>query len=206
VALGASGSGGGASGSERPRLVVAITGASGTVLGVRLLETLARLGSHEVHLVLSSAGRTTLAYETDRTPADLRALVAAVHHERDMTSALASGSFRTEGMAVVPCSVRTLSAVATSSCDTLVARAADVTLKERRRLVLVVRETPLHLGHLRLMTAATEAGAIVLPPVPAFYHRPANLDDVVDHLVGKILDCFGIDAGLFPRWPSGRPG
>jgi len=181
-------------------LIVAITGASGVVYGVRTLEVLRAIPGVRTHLILTAAGRETLAHELSTTADEVRALADVVYREHDTAARLASGSFRTDGMIVAPCSIKTLSAVANCYDDNLVSRAADVCLKERRRVVLVVRETPLHLGHLKLMTAATEAGAVILPPVPAFYHRPLTIDDLVDHTVGKVLDQFGIDADLYRRW------
>jgi 4-hydroxy-3-polyprenylbenzoate decarboxylase len=188
------------------QIVVAVTGASGIVYGVRILEVLRDVDDVTTHLIMTAAGRETLLHETGYKTEEVRRLADHVYREHDVAAPLASGSFRTEGMVIVPCSIKTLSAVANSFGDNLVSRAADVTLKERRKLVLVVRETPLHLGHLRLMTAATEAGAVVLPPVPAFYHLPRTIEELVDHTVGKILDQFGIDVGLLPTWGGGRGG
>jgi len=179
--------------------VIGISGSSGPHYGVRLLEVLRPLDL-EVHLVMSAAAHRTIEYEMGRDPAEVATLADVVHDERDIAAAPASGTFVTEGMVVAPCSIRTLSAVASSANDNLVVRAADVCLKERRRLVLVVRETPLHLGHLRLMAQVTEAGAVVLPPVPAFYHRPETIGDLVDHTVTKVLDQFGIHLDLIRRW------
>lgn len=189
------------------RLVVGITGASGTIFGIRLLEVL-RDTPIETHLVLSEAARRVMVLETEHTPEEVEALADYHYEPTDIDAAIASGSFRTMGMVVAPCSIKSLAAVAGCHADTLLARAADVTLKERRKLVLVVRETPLHLGHLRLMSAVTEYGAVVLPPVPAFYHRPRTIGDLVDQTVGKILDQFGVDKGLFERWRGvdGVPG
>ena len=181
------------------RLIVGISGASGVIYGVRLLEALKDLGV-ETHLVLSKAAEVTLAHETDLKPAALRALASRVHAVTDLAAAPSSGSFRADGMIVAPCSVKTLAEIATGATTNLLSRAADVTLKERRRLVLLVRETPLHAGHLRNMLAVTEMGAIVAPPVPAFYARPATLDAMVDHTIGRVLDLFGLDAGLARRW------
>jgi flavin prenyltransferase len=181
------------------RLVVGISGSSGPHYGVRLLEVLRPLDV-EVHLVMSAAAHRTIEFEMGRTPAEVMALADVLHDERDIGAAPASGTFVTEGMVVAPCSIRTLSAIANSANDNLVVRAADVCLKERRRLVLVVRETPLHLGHLRLMAQAAEAGAVILPPVPAFYHRPETIQDLVDHTVTKVLDQFGIHLDLIRRW------
>jgi 4-hydroxy-3-polyprenylbenzoate decarboxylase len=183
---------------QRP-VIVGISGASGAMLGVRLLETLRDLRI-ESHLVMSRSARMTLAQETSLELSDLRALATRVHAIDNVGASIASGSFLTAGMIVAPCSIRTLSEIATGVTSTLLTRAADVVLKERRRLVLMVRETPLHLGHLRSMAAATEIGAIVMPPVPAFYARPQTIDDVVNHTVGRALDLFGIEAGLSSRW------
>ena len=188
------------SGMSHPaRLVVGISGASGVILGVRLLETLRRL-SVESHLVLSRAAEVTLAHETDLKVADVRALATAHYAAADIGAAIASGSFRTLGMIVAPCSIRSMSEIATGVTSSLLTRAADVTLKERRPLVLMVRETPLHVGHLRTMTQLAEMGAIIAPPVPAFYTRPRSLDDLIDHTVGRALDLFGLDSGMVRRW------
>jgi flavin prenyltransferase len=180
------------------RLVVGITGASGALYGIRLLEALK--GLVETHLILTDWARKTIAIETDYTPEEVERLAARVHDNGDLSACVSSGSFRTDGMIVIPCSIRTLSAVANSLSGTLLDRAADVTLKERRRLVLSVRETPLHLGHLRLMERATECGAIMLPPIPAFYTRPTTVEEIVDHTVGRILDLWGLDVDLVRRW------
>lgn len=181
------------------RLVVGISGASGAVYGVRVLQALKALGV-ETHLVLSKAAEITLAHETDLKPAAVRALASHVHAPGDLAAAPSSGSFRTDGMIVAPCSVKTLAEIASGATTNLLSRAADVTLKERRRLVLLVRETPLHAGHLRNMLTVTEMGAIVAPPVPAFYARPASIEAMIDHTVGRALDLFGLDAGLARRW------
>lgn len=181
------------------RLVVGISGATGVVYGMRALE-FARKAGVETHLVVTPAGQRTRAYETDLTAGDLAAMADVAYRPADVGAAIASGSFRTAGMLIAPCSIRTLSSVACCGNDNLLTRAADVTLKERRRLVLLVRETPLTLGHLRAMTAATESGAIVMPPVPAFYLQPQSLDDIVAHTVGRALDLFGIEVPDMPRW------
>ncbi len=181
------------------RLVVGISGASGSVFGIRLLEVL-RDTPIETHLILSEAARRVIALETEQTSEQVEALADYHYGYADIDAAIASGSFHTMGMVVAPCSIKSLAAVAGCHANTLLARAADVTLKERRKLVLVVRETPLHLGHLRLMSAVTEYGAVVLPPVPAFYHKPRTIADLVDQTVGKILDQFGVERGLFERW------
>jgi polyprenyl P-hydroxybenzoate/phenylacrylic acid decarboxylase-like protein len=182
------------------RLIVGISGASAPVYGVRLLEVLRDLHEIETHLVISGGARRTIQYEMERDPDSVLALADVVHDERSLGDSIASGTFVTEGMVVAPCSIKTLSAIAGSYSDNLLSRAADVCLKERRRLVLVVRETPLHAGHLRLMLQATEAGAVILPPVPGFYHRPRTIADLVDHTVTKVLDQFGIHVDLIRRW------
>ena len=186
------------------RIVVGITGASGVVYGVRLLETLAGIDGVETHLVTTRAAELTLRLETDVGVDDVRALADVVHGLDDMGASISSGSFPTDGMIVAPCSVKTLSGVVNSYSDNLLLRAADVMLKEKRPLVLVVRETPLHLGHLRLLAAAAEIGATVFPPVPAFYTRPASLDEVIDQTVGRVLDQVGLDSERFPRWQGTR--
>ena len=181
------------------RIIVGISGASGTVYGVRLLEVLRGLG-FETHLVMTRSARLAMAYETALKPADVEALASVHHRNEDVAAPISSGSFRTLGMVVAPCSIRSLSEIATGVTSGLLTRAADVVLKERRRLVLMVRETPLHLGHLRSMTQATEIGAIVMPPVPALYNRPQTVDDIVNHSVGRVLDLFGIENALVRRW------
>lgn len=185
------------------RLVVGMTGASGVIYGIRLLEALKGSGI-ESHLILSRAAEMTIGYETSYAVKDVKALAHTVYPVGDIGAAISSGSFQTLGMAVLPCSMKTLAEIATGVTTTLLSRAADVTLKERRRLVLVPRETPLHLGHLRNMTAATEMGAIIAPPMPGFYAQPQSLDELIDHTVGRVLDLFGLDAGLVKRW-TGRP-
>lgn len=187
------------------RLVVGISGASGVIYGVRLLELL-REAPVETHLVLSRAAETTLAYETDRKVADLQALADVVHPVGDIGASISSGSFRTRGMIVAPCSVRTLAEIAGGATTTLLTRAADVVLKERRRLVLMVRETPFHSGHLRNMLQLSEMGAIIAPPVPAFYAHPDSLTDMIDHTLGRMLDLFDIDVGTVRRWGEPEPG
>lgn len=185
-----------------PPLVVAITGATGVVYGVEMLRVLRGLGV-ETHLILSEAAATNLALETTHDVAEVKALATVAHSNKDMAAAPASGSFRTRGMIVAPCTVKTLSAIANSFDYNLVTRAADVTLKEGRKLVLMVRETPLHKGHLALMTRAADLGAVILPPMPAFYHRPETVMDLVHQTIGKALDQFGIEHDLFERW-AGR--
>ncbi|MDR1751666.1 MAG: UbiX family flavin prenyltransferase [Enterobacter cloacae] len=184
------------------RLIVGLSGASGAIYGVRLLQVLRDVAEVETHLVMSQAARQTLSLETDLSLRDVQALADVVHDARDIAASISSGSFKTAGMVILPCSIKTLSGIVNSYTDTLVTRAADVVLKERRPLVLCVRETPLHLGHLRLMTQAAELGAVIMPPVPAFYHRPASLDDVINQTVNRVLDQFDIDLpeDLFSRW------
>jgi polyprenyl P-hydroxybenzoate/phenylacrylic acid decarboxylase-like protein len=187
-------------GAERPRLVVGMSGSSAPQLGIALLRALHDLGTVETHLVVSNGAVQTLKLEADTDIGTVAALADAVHEIGDLAAAISSGSFRTAGMAVVPCSMRTLAAIATGNTTDLLTRAADVTLKERRPLVLVPRETPLNLIHIRSMETVTLAGATVLPPMPAFYHRPRSIDDLVDHIAGKVLDQFGIEHDLFTRW------
>ena len=180
-------------------LIVGISGASGAIYGVRMLEAL-RQAKVPSHLVVSKSAALTLKEECDLTVNQVRDLADVNYSNGDIGAAVSSGSFKTLGMVIIPCSVRTVSDIAYGTTDTLLSRAADVVLKERRRLVLVVRETPLHLGHLRSLTAATENGAIIMPPVPAFYHRPKTIDDIVNQTVGRCLDLFNIDSGLVKRW------
>ncbi len=182
------------------RLIVAITGASGAVYGVRLLAQLRALGNVETHLMISDAAALNLHHELDLKRADIEALASRVHSVRDIGACVASGSFQSDGMVIAPCSMKTLASVAHGMCDNLITRAADVMLKERRKLVLMVRETPFNLAHLRNMTAATEMGGIVFPPLPAFYQKPLSLDDMVDHTVGRVMDLFGIAQSLAPQW------
>ncbi|HDR2453580.1 TPA: UbiX family flavin prenyltransferase [Enterobacter ludwigii] len=184
------------------RLIVGLSGASGAIYGVRLLQVLRDVAEVETHLVMSQAARQTLSLETDLSLRDVQALADVVHDARDIAASISSGSFKTAGMVILPCSIKTLSGIVNSYTDTLVTRAADVVLKERRPLVLCVRETPLHLGHLRLLTQAAELGAVIMPPVPAFYHRPVSLDDVINQTVNRVLDQFDIDLpeDLFTRW------
>jgi flavin prenyltransferase len=183
----------------RPRLIVGISGASGVAYGARLLTLLQDLPV-ETHLVMSRTAEMTLALETELKPADLRARADVVHAVGDMAAPISSGSFPTLGMIVAPCSIRSMSEIATGVTTTLLTRAADVVLKERRRLVLAVRETPLHTGHLRTMTALSEMGAIVAPPVPALYAKPQTIDEMIDHSIGRWLDLFGLDSGTVRRW------
>lgn len=181
------------------RLLVGISGASGATYGIRLLELL-KDTDIETHLVISRAARTTLAYETNVSLADVQALATVTYPEQDIGAACSSGSFKTVGMIIAPCSIKTMSEIAAGTTSNLVSRAADVCLKERRRVVLMLRETPLHLGHIRSMAAVTEQGAIVYPPVPAFYARPQTLDEMIDHTLGRVLDLFDIDIGTVRRW------
>lgn len=185
------------------RMVVGISGASGTIYGIRLLQALGALGV-ESHLVMTRSAEVTLAHETDMKVAEVRALADVVHSANDLGAAPSSGSFRTRGMIVAPCSMRSLAEIANGNTTSLLTRAADVTLKERRQLVLMARETPLHSGHLRNMLAASDMGAVVAPPVPAFYARPETLTDLVDHAVGRVLDLFGLDTGAVQRWQGTR--
>jgi flavin prenyltransferase len=188
----------------KPRLIVGITGASGAIYGVRLLELL-RPTDIETHLVVSKSAEMTLAYETDFKAKDVRALAGVNYSVTDLGAAISSGSFATMGMIIAPCSIRTMSEIATGVTSSLISRAADVVLKEKRRLVLALRETPLHAGHLRTMTTVAEIGAIVAPVVPAFYNRPQSVDDIVNHTCGRLLDLFGIDSGIVKRWTGGAP-
>ncbi|ELY4860172.1 UbiX family flavin prenyltransferase [Cronobacter sakazakii] len=186
------------------KIIVGISGASGAIYGIRLLQTLQAVAEVETHLIMSQAARQTLALETDMSVRDVQALADVNHDARDIAASVSSGSFKTDGMIILPCSIKTLSGIVNSYTDGLLTRAADVVLKERRRLVLGVRETPLHLGHLRLMTQAAELGAIIMPPMPAFYHRPQTLDDVINQTVNRALDQLDITlpADLFTRWPG----
>jgi len=181
------------------RIVVGMSGASGAILGIRLLEVLAE-SELEVHLVISGSAKRTIQLETDWQVKDVEALAYQVHNFDDIGAPIASGSFRTRGMAIIPCSIKTLSALANSYNTNLLIRAADVTLKERRRLVVVPREAPLHAGHLDLMAKVERLRGMIMPPFMTFYHRPKNMDDMINHLVGKVLDCFHIDNNLFQRW------
>ena len=181
------------------RLIVGITGASGAIYGIRLLELL-KDSDIETHLIISRAANLTLASETTFKVADVEALADVVHANQDVGAACSSGSFQNLGMIIAPCSVKTMAEIATGVTANLISRAADVALKERRRVVLLLRETPLHLGHIRSMAAVTEAGAIVYPPVPAFYTQPTSLEDMVDHTLGRVLDLFGIELNLVRRW------
>ena len=188
---------------ETKRLIVGISGASGIVYGVRTLEALRALGM-ETHLVMTRSAQVTLAHELSMKVADINALATYVHRIDDLAASIASGSFQTMGMIVAPCSIKCLSEIAMGATSTLLTRAGDVVLKERRRLVLAVRETPLHGGHLRTMTQLAEMGAVIAPIMPAFYNRPKTVDDIVNHTVGRLLDLFGIDTAVVKRWQGGR--
>jgi 4-hydroxy-3-polyprenylbenzoate decarboxylase len=181
-------------------LVVGISGASGVVYGIRLLELLREAPGVELHLIVSDAARRTIAEETDVSSAAVEALAARRYSNKDIGAAVASGSFKTDGMVIAPCSIKTAAAIAHSAADTLMVRAADVTLKEGRPLILLVRETPLHLGHLRVLTALAEMGAVILPPMPAFYHRPKQIDDLINHTLARVLDRLAIPQSLVPEW------
>ena len=185
---------------QAKRLIVAITGASGAIYGVRALQELRAMGGMEIHLIISPSAARTLREETEFTMDDVRALAHVIHNHKDIGASIASGSFRTLGMIVAPCSVKSLSAIAHSYDEDLTARAADVCLKERRRLVLLFRETPLHAGHIDLMAQATRIGAIIMPPIPSFYNRPASVNDIVDQSVGRMLDLFDLENTLVTRW------
>ncbi|MBR7779030.1 UbiX family flavin prenyltransferase [Undibacterium rugosum] len=184
----------------RKRLIVAITGATGAVYGVRLLEILRTLPEVETHVMVSEAGVLNIHQELDLKRKDVEALADVVHNVRDVGASIASGSFLSDGMIIAPCSMKTLAAVAHGLSDNLITRAADVVLKERRRLVLMVRETPFNLVHLRNMTAVTEMGGVIFPPLPGFYQRPQSIEEMVDHTIGRVLDMFAVDHQLTPRW------
>lgn len=188
------------------KIIVGISGASGVIYGIRLLEVLRALPDVETHLVISTAAATTISLETNFTPDEVRQLATVDYRFKDIAAAISSGSFKTDGMIVIPCSMKTLSGIAYSFTDNLLLRAADVVLKDRRRLIVVPRETPLHLGHLRTMTLLAEIGAIIVPPMPAFYHRPQTIDDIINQTVNRVLDLVDITlpADLFERWQGGR--
>ena len=188
------------------RLIVAVSGASGVVYGIRLLEVLRDIPEVETHLVLSRGAKLNIALETARSAREVESLADVVHSDKDLAASISSGSFPTDGMIVAPCSMKTLSGIVNSYADNLIVRAADVVLKERRRLVLVPRESPLHVGHTRLLHEAALMGAILCPPMPAFYGAPATVDDIVNHSVGRMLDLFGIDSGLVRRWQGAGAG
>jgi 4-hydroxy-3-polyprenylbenzoate decarboxylase len=185
------------------RIVIGISGASGTVYGVRLLEVLAKTEDVETHLIISRASRITMEHETSLLPEEVEKLADKCHPPENLAACVSSGSFKTDGMIVAPCSMKSLSMIANSINDNLLVRAADVALKERRKLILIVRETPLHLGHLRHMMSVTEMGGIILPPVPSFYHKPKTIQDIVDQTIGKALDQLEVPHELFDRWAGG---
>jgi flavin prenyltransferase len=190
------------------RLIVGISGASGVIYGIRLLEILKELVDVETHLVLSNGAKLNISLETGWAVKDVEALADVIHSDQNLAATIASGSYATDGMVIVPCSMKTLSGVVNSYADVLIVRAADVVLKEHRRLVLVPRETPLHTGHCRLLYEASQMGAVMVPPMPAFYNDPQSVDDIINHTVGRLLDLFGIDSGLVKRWKGagGRNG
>ncbi len=183
------------------RMIIAITGASGVIYGIRLLQAMKET-PYETHLIISDSGGHNIEIETGMNPDEIKKLADCAYSYTDVGAALASGSFLTEGMIVIPCTIKTLSGIANCYTDNLIVRAADVTLKEKRKLLLAVRETPLHVGHLRLMTMAAEMGAHILPPVPSFYHQPKTIDDIINHTIGKVFDYFHIEHNLFKRWGS----
>lgn len=191
----------------KKRLIVGLSGASGVIYGIRLLEILREIDDIETHAIISTAAKRTILLETDYSIDQVQALADQVYNFNDIAASVSSGSFKTMGMVIVPCAIKTLSGIATSYNDNLILRAADVVLKDRRRLVLVLRETPLHLGHVRLMAQALEMGAILMPPMPAFYHRPKTIDDIINQTVNRILDLFDIelDQDLFKRWEGPVP-
>ena len=182
------------------RIIVGITGATGVIYGIRLLEVLSSMSDVETHLIITKAAETNIRHETDWKLEDVKALADFSYEIGDIGASLASGSFKRDGMIIAPCSIKTMSALASSFTENLMIRAGDVTLKERKKLVLLVRETPLHLGHIRNMERLTEMGAIIMPPVPAFYHKPQTIQDIIDHTIGKTLDIFGIEHNQFQRW------
>lgn len=192
------------SGDAAKRLIVGISGASGAIYGIRLLELLQETDI-ETHLIVSRAAQMTIAAETSLKAADVEALADVVHPNADVGAACSSGSFQNLGMVIAPCSIKTMAEIATGVTANLISRSADVALKERRRVVLMLRETPLHLGHIRSMAAVTEAGAIVYPPVPAFYTQPKTLEDMVGHTLGRVLDLFGVNVGVVRRWSGIKP-
>ena len=186
--------------NNKKRLIIGVSGATGAIYGVRMLEILAKMDDIETHLVLSKAGKMTIKVETPYSVKEVEAMADVVHDINNVGAGISSGSFRTAGMVIVPCSMKTMGGIAHSLGGDLLVRAADVVVKERKKLVVVARETPLHLGHLEAMASLTRMGAIIFPPVPAFYHRPKTLDDVINQTVTRILDQFDIDVGLFHRW------
>ncbi len=188
------------------RLIIGMAGASGLIYGIRMLEVLKDLKNVETHLVMSATAKMNAVIETDWDIAGIEGLADVVHSIRDVAATIASGSFKTDGMVVAPCSMKTLSAITHSYADNLLVRAADVVLKEQRRLVLMPRETPLHVGHCKLMYEAAQLGAIIAPPMPALYNRPETIDDIINHSVGRVLDLFGIDPGIVKRWAGTQTG
>ena len=186
-------------------LIVAITGATGVIYGIRLLELLSANKEVETHLIISQAAELIIQSETDYKIQDIKSLANFIYDNNDIGACLASGSFKRDGMIIAPCTIKTMSALANSYADNLISRAGDVTLKERGKLILLVRETPLHLGHLRNMEKLAEIGAVILPPIPAFYNQPKTIEDIIDHTLGKVLDMLGIDHSISQRW-SGLPG
>ncbi len=186
------------------RLIVGISGASGVIYGIRLLEVLHGVADVETHLILSNGAKLNIARETSFSVRDVEVLADVVHSDQNLAATIASGSYPTDGMVIAPCSMKTLSGVVNSYADNLLVRAADVVLKEHRRLVLVPRETPLHVGHTRLLHEAAQMGAVIAPPMPAFYNDPASVDDIINHTVGRLLDLFGIDSGLVKRWQGAK--
>ena len=181
-----------------------MSGSTGIIYGIRLLEALTSMADVKTYLIMSRVAKMNAAIETDWSLKDIEALADEVYSDKDVAAAISSGSFKTDGMVVVPCSMKTLSGIAHSYAETLIVRAADVVLKEHRRLVIVPRETPLHLGHCKLLYEAAQLGAIIVPPMPAFYNRPKTIDDIVNHTVGRLLDLFGLDAGLVKRWSGAK--
>ena len=190
--------------SAKKRIIVGLSGASGVIYGVRTLQHLRLRSDVETHLVMSEAARTNIAIETRYDPDEVRDMADVVHRNSNVAASIASGSFQTDGMVVMPCSIKTLSGIANSYADNLLVRAADVVLKEQRKLALMVRETPLHKGHLELMMRVVDYGALLYPPMPAFYHDPQTIDDIIDQNLGKVFDYFGIEHNLFRRWGDGR--
>ncbi len=183
-------------------IIVGITGATGVIYGIRLLEVLSSITNIETHLIVSEAGETTIKYETDYSVNDVKKLANYCYDIKDIGARISSGSFKRDGMIIAPCTVKTMSALANSYTENLIVRAGDVTLKERRKLILMVRETPLHLGHLRSMEQLTQMGAVIMPPLPAFYHKPKSIQQIIDHTVGKTLDLLDINHDLLNRWPG----
>ena len=186
------------------RLIVGISGASGVIYGIRMLEMLKAIGGVETHLVMSRYARMNIEIETSHTPQDVEALADEVHNYSNQAASISSGSFKTDGMVIAPCSMKTLSGIANSSADSLLVRAADVVLKEQRRLVLMPREAPLHVGHCKLLYEVAQLGAVIAPPMPAFYSQPQTIDDLINHSVGRVLDLFDLDAGILKRWEGPR--